>query len=99
MVGSCVGISYSRGMTWATFEHLFPENYFPDHIRDSKRVEFLSLQQGDLSVADFEARFGDLAWFAPDITSNDATKARTFERALQPGLRGKVMGFKLLTYN
>ena len=50
-------------------------------------------------VADFEARFGDLARFAPDITSNDTTKARTFKRALRPGLCGKVIGFELPTYN
>ena len=37
-----------EGMTWGTFEHLFLEKYFPDHVRNSKRVEFLSLQQGDL---------------------------------------------------
>ena len=88
-----------EGMTWGNFEHLFLEKYFPDHVRNSKRVEFLSLQQGDLSIADFEARFGDLARFAPDITSGDATNTRMFERALRPGLRGKVMGFELPTYN
>ena len=71
-----------EGMTWGTFEHLFLEKYFLDHVRNSKRVEFLSLQQGDLSVVDFQACFGDLARFAPDITSNDTTKARTFEHAL-----------------
>ena len=52
-----------------------------------------------MSVADFEARFRDLARFAPDITSNDASKANTFERVLRPGLHGKVMGFELPTYN
>ena len=82
-----------------TFEHLFLEKYFPDYVRNFKIVEFLSLQQGDLSVADFDARFGDLARFALDITSSDATKARTFEHTLRSGLRGKVMGFELPTYN
>ena len=49
-----------EGMTWGTFEHLFLEKYFLDHVLNSERAEFLSLQQGDLSVVDFEARFGDL---------------------------------------
>ena len=62
-----------EGMTWNTLEHLFLEKYFPEHAYNAKRVKILSLQQGDLSVADFEARF------ALDITSNDATKARKFE--------------------
>ena len=33
-----------EGMIWETFEHLFLEKYFPDHVHNSKRVEFLSLQ-------------------------------------------------------
>ena len=71
-----------EGITWGTFERLFLGKYFPNHARNAKRVELLSLHQGDISIADFEARFGDLARFTPDITSNDATKARTFERTL-----------------
>ena len=61
------------GMTWGTFKRLFLGKYFLHHARNAKRVEFLSLQQGDLSIANFEARFGDLARFAPNITSNNAT--------------------------
>ena len=57
-----------------TFEHLFLKKYFSDHTRNVKRVEFLSFQQGDLSVTDFEAHFGDLARFASDITFNNATQ-------------------------
>ena len=88
-----------EGMTWRVFENLFLEKNFPDYARNAKKVEFLSLQQGDLSVANFEVCFGNLAHFALDITSNDATKARTFERVLRWGLYGKVMGFELPTYN
>ena len=62
-------------------------------------MEFLSLQLGNLYIADVEACFGDLVQFVPDITSNVATKVRTFERTLTPGLHGKGMGFELPTYN
>ena len=88
-----------EGITWGTFERLFLGKYFLDHARNAKRVEFLSLRQGDISVANFEAHLGDLERFKPDITSNDATKGRMFERALRLGLCGKVMGFELPTYN
>ena len=88
-----------EGMTWATFEHLFFDKYCLDHVRNLKRVEFLFLQQRDLSIVDFEVYFGDLAQFVPDIKSNNTTKARTFECRLKPGFRGTVMHFKLPTCN
>ena len=52
-----------------------------------------------MSIADFEACFGDLARYVPDITSIDATKEKIFERVLRSDLRGKVLGFELPTYN
>ena len=52
-----------------------------------------------MSVTDYEACFGGLARFAPDITTDDKIKARTFESGLRQGLRTKVVGFKLDSYS
>ena len=41
-----------KGITWGTFERLFLGKYFLDRARNTKRMEFLCLQQGDMSVAD-----------------------------------------------
>ena len=37
-------------MTWASFSCLFIEKYIPRTLRDRKRDEFLSLEQGRMSV-------------------------------------------------
>ena len=87
-----------EGMTWETFTRLFLDKYFSSVARQAKRNEFLNLRQGDLSVTEYEARFGDLARFAIDITADDNMKARTFEYGLRLGLRTKVVGFELDSY-
>ena len=44
-------------MTWASFSSLFMEKYIPQTLRDRKRDEFLSLEQGRMSVNAYEASF------------------------------------------
>ena len=44
-------------MTWASFSSLFMEKYIPRTLRDRKRDEFLSLEQGRMSVTAYEAKF------------------------------------------
>ena len=52
-----------------------------------------------MSITDYEACFGDLACFAPDITAVDKIKARTFEIGLSQGLHMKVIRFELESYS
>ena len=63
------------------------------------RTKFLNLRQGEMSITDYEACFGDLARFAPDITAEDKIKARNFESGLRQGLYTKVVGFELDSYS
>ncbi|XP_069145451.1 uncharacterized protein [Solanum lycopersicum] len=44
-------------MTWASFSRLFMEKYIPRTLRDRRRDEFLSLDQGRMYVAAYEAKF------------------------------------------
>ena len=48
-------------MTWASFSSLFMEKYIPRTLRDRRRDEFLSLDQGKMSITAYEARFGALS--------------------------------------
>ena len=70
-------------ITWEIFTRLFLDKYFSSVARQAKRNEFLNLCQGDLSVTEYEAHFGDLACFALDITADDNMKARIFENGLR----------------
>ena len=49
---------------WRYFESTFYEKYFPDHERDRLDQEFQSLQQGSMTVIEYEAAFARLEQFA-----------------------------------
>ena len=51
-------------MTWASFSSLFMEKYIPRTLRDRKRDEFLSLEQGKMSVTAYEVKFRALSRYA-----------------------------------
>ena len=46
------------------FQDVFYEKYFPDHERDRLEREFRDLQQGSMSVVEYEATFSRLERFA-----------------------------------
>ena len=47
----------AQPITWASFSSLFMEKYIPQTLRDKRRDEFLSLEQGRMSAAAYEAKF------------------------------------------
>ena len=54
-------------MTWASFSSLFMEKYIPRTLRDRRRDEFLSLEQGRMSVTAYEAKFRALSRYATQL--------------------------------
>jgi len=43
------------------FKVRFLEEYFPDSVRYAKEIEFMQLEQGNLSVTEYATRFKHLA--------------------------------------
>ncbi|XP_028092598.1 uncharacterized protein LOC114292774 [Camellia sinensis] len=72
----------NANMTWARFNEIFYEKYFPQCFRDQKASEFQELKQGRMSVDEYEAKFTELARFAPHMVDTDYKKARKFEGRL-----------------
>ena len=54
-------------MTWASFSSLLMEKYLPQTLRDRRRDEFLSLEQGRMSVTAYEAKFRALSRYATQL--------------------------------
>ena len=54
-------------MTWASFSSLFMEKYIRRTLRDRKRDEFVSLEQGRMSVNAYEAKFRALSRYATQL--------------------------------
>ena len=69
--------------------------FFPASARHVKAPEFLDLQQGDMTVLEYVARFIELARFADDYVATDLAKVRRFEDGLRLSIRGKIVGLLL----
>ncbi|XP_028101904.1 uncharacterized protein LOC114301176 [Camellia sinensis] len=85
-------------MTWAQFNGIFYNKYFPQCFRDRKVSEFQELKQGRMFVAEYEAKFTELARFAPHIVNTDYKKASKFEGGLDLDIFDQVGVLKLPTY-
>ena len=48
-------------VTWEEFKTMFLNKYFSSNVKDQKEIEFLTLQQGDMTVDEYVARFESLA--------------------------------------
>ena len=74
-------------MTWASFSSLFMEKYIPRILRDRKRDEFLSLEQGKMSVTAYEAKFRALSRYATQLCFSPQDRIRRFVMGLRADLQ------------
>ena len=82
-------------MTLVDFRELFMSKFFPASARHVKAREFLDLQQGDMIVLEYVAKFTELVGFANDYVATDLAKVRRFEDGLRLSIRGKIVGLLL----
>ncbi|XP_028098456.1 uncharacterized protein LOC114298149 [Camellia sinensis] len=80
---------------WLTeMEKLFPVFECTD---DQKR-EFLKLEQGNKTVAEYEAEFTKLSKFASAFEADEDSRARKFEGGLRTNIMQQVVPFELPTF-
>ncbi|XP_011622837.1 uncharacterized protein LOC105420534 [Amborella trichopoda] len=78
-------------VSWGNVLESFNEKYFPNSVQERKEVEFIKLQQGNLSLEQYAAKFIELSRYAPNIINTEAWKVKTFERGIRPKIRGRVI--------
>ncbi|XP_074322993.1 uncharacterized protein LOC141659949 [Apium graveolens] len=83
---------------WARFIELFLEKYFPDCLQNQLEVEFLELKQDEKSVAEYEAKFTELARLVPVYVNTEAQKVKRFQQGLKPEIRSGVVALQLKIY-
>ena len=64
-----------RPIVWRQFKEAFYKKYLPDNVRRQKVGEFVRLEQGDITVAQYEAKFTELSRFAPQLITTKEKKA------------------------
>ncbi|KAA0033475.1 pol protein [Cucumis melo var. makuwa] len=85
-------------ITWQQFKESFYAKFFSASLRDAKRQEFLNLEQGDMTVEQYDAEFDMLSRFAPEMIATEAARADKFVRGLQLGIQGLVRAFRPATH-
>jgi hypothetical protein len=72
-------------ITWEIFREEFLGKYFPADVRNKKAIEFLELKQGNMTVAEYAAKFEELSRFCPYINAADVevSKCLKFENGLR----------------
>ncbi|GAU41294.1 hypothetical protein TSUD_374190 [Trifolium subterraneum] len=81
-------------ITWEMFKREFFNKYFPADVKNKKVVEFMMLEQGDMSVAEYAAKFESLCAFSPHYNTPEAEndKCVKFESGLRPDIK-HIIGF------
>ncbi|KAF1884418.1 hypothetical protein Lal_00033424 [Lupinus albus] len=76
-------------ISWGTFKEKFLHKYFPADLKQKKEMEFLKLEQGNMSVGEYAAKFEELARFCPysELEVDGRSKCSKFESGLRPKLK------------
>ena len=76
-----------EGVSWAQFKEEFTNKFVPASYRDAKAEEFFRLEQGTLSVTDYERSFSELVRHVPFIRDDEVSKTKRFAVGLRPEIR------------
>ncbi|KAL0554084.1 hypothetical protein IC582_007995 [Cucumis melo] len=75
-------------ITWEQFKENFYAKFFSANVKHAKLQEFLNLEQGDMTVEQYDAEFDMLSRFAPDMVRDEAARTEKFVRGLRLDLQG-----------
>ncbi|GMH11919.1 hypothetical protein Nepgr_013760 [Nepenthes gracilis] len=85
-------------ITWEMFEEAFMKRYFLSSVRDQKEEEFIRLKQGNCTVAEYDAKFTELSWYAPYFVEDELRKAKKFQQGLRDEIRKHLVTQMFQTY-
>ena len=91
-------LEHGGDLSWDKFKELFYDRYFPQGYRDQKVAEFYRLQQGDMSVREYEAKFNELARFAPSAVASEREKCIKFQEGLKVPIRRQLVALRLRSF-
>ncbi|XP_060183084.1 uncharacterized protein LOC132613039 [Lycium barbarum] len=77
-------------LTWNDFVKEFHMKYVPPAYHDAKKKEFFNLEQGGMSIAEYQQKFLRISRYAGGIINNEKDKCRRFEDGLNNSIRKSV---------
>ncbi|TYK05231.1 gag-protease polyprotein [Cucumis melo var. makuwa] len=85
-------------ITWEQFKENFYVKFFSANVKHAKLQEFLNLEQGDMTVEQYDAEFDMLSRFALDVVRDEAARIEKFVRGLRLDLQGIVRALRPATH-
>ncbi|XP_050943687.1 uncharacterized protein LOC127150314 [Cucumis melo] len=85
-------------ISWEQFEESFYAKFFSANVKYAKQQEFLDLEQGDMTVEQYDAEFDMLSCFAPDVVKDEEARTKKFVRGLRLDLQGIVRALRPSTH-
>jgi hypothetical protein len=61
-------------------------------------IKFLELKQGNMTVAEYEAKFTELSRFVPEYVNTEIKKIRRFQQGLKQWIQNKVALLEITDY-
>ena len=65
-------------ISWEEFLEVFNEKYFPEHVREKKRQEFLMLSQNKLTLAEYISKFNKLEKYCSGVYGTPKERTSKF---------------------
>ncbi|XP_060673893.1 uncharacterized protein LOC132804029 [Ziziphus jujuba] len=87
-----------RRHTWDQFKVVFTTEYCPLAYREARRREFEELQQGNMTVSEYERKFRELSEFCMHMIPDDHTKKVRFIDGLNENIALTLTGSVHPTY-
>ncbi|KAA0059930.1 ty3-gypsy retrotransposon protein [Cucumis melo var. makuwa] len=69
-------------ITWEQFKESFYTKLFSANVKYAKQQKFLNLEQGNMTVEQYDAEFNMLSCFAPDVMKDKEARTEKFVRDL-----------------
>ncbi|XP_010535228.1 PREDICTED: uncharacterized protein LOC104810578 [Tarenaya hassleriana] len=76
--------------TWEKFKGEFEQKYYRHQNQEHRFTEFLQLQQGNMTVREYEVEFIRLLIYAGHLVPTERTKIQKFIAGLRPYLQRKI---------
>ena len=69
---------FPEGVSWTQFKEEFLEKIYPTVYKDQKIEEFFKLEQGTMSMTDYEKKFSELVRHVPLFGDHEVQKSKRF---------------------
>lgn len=85
------GYQAPSAITWSVFRAAFDSQYYPLAYQNMKIEEFLQLEQGVMTVLEYEKKFNELSKYCTLLVENERKKCQLFTRGLRASIRDIVI--------